>query len=263
MSANRLVIAAPIWAQGPSFPTEPPKASVTTVARSLIGATFHGIRPDSRWTAAMTASVPWPRAVGANVRIRSTHAGSASGRSHVGEIPPGVTRFTHVPDAASDHRNARVPKPTQRPAAAPSNAHFSVLMTSAVCSVYQRVSSASLGGGCPSGPHRQRAVTRKCPRRFWAQAASSWPVANGRSLPYEIVCMRERVDAEGREVLPHRGRAALSKRHIVRGRPALVAMPFDADLHRKRGSSATFRRRRACRAGPSGSPPCRSRRTRP
>ena len=83
-SAKRLVIAAPIWAQGPSFPTEPPKASVTTVARSLIGATFHGIRPDSRWIAAMTASVPWPRAVGANVRMRSTHAGSASGRSHTG-----------------------------------------------------------------------------------------------------------------------------------------------------------------------------------
>jgi len=31
--------------------------------------------------------------------------------------------------------------------------------------------------------HDQRAVTTKCPRRFWAQEASSCPVANGRSLP--------------------------------------------------------------------------------
>ena len=103
----------------------------------------------------MTASVPWPRAVGANRRIRNTHAGSASGRSHVGEIPPGVTRFTHVPDAASAHRNARVPKPTQRPAAAPRNVHFSVLMRSAVCSVYQRVSSASRGGGASPGRSKE------------------------------------------------------------------------------------------------------------
>jgi hypothetical protein len=70
MSAKRLAIEAPIWAQGPSFPTDPPKTSVTTVARSLMGATFQGVRPESRWTAAMTASVPCPRAVGANVRIR-------------------------------------------------------------------------------------------------------------------------------------------------------------------------------------------------
>ena len=42
MSAKRLVIAAPIWAHGPSFPTDPPNASVTTVARSLIGRDLPG-----------------------------------------------------------------------------------------------------------------------------------------------------------------------------------------------------------------------------
>ena len=39
-------MAAPICAQGPSFPTEPPNASVVTVASSLTGATCHSILPD-------------------------------------------------------------------------------------------------------------------------------------------------------------------------------------------------------------------------
>src|SRR5579871_6531153 len=48
--------------------------------------------------------------------------------------------------AASAHRNARVPNPTLRPATTPRIAHLSVLINSAVCSVYQRLSSASFGG---------------------------------------------------------------------------------------------------------------------
>jgi hypothetical protein len=45
-SENRLVSAAPICAAGPSFPTEPPNASVSTVAPSLTGATIQLTRPD-------------------------------------------------------------------------------------------------------------------------------------------------------------------------------------------------------------------------
>ena len=49
---------APIWAAGPSLPTEPPTAMVRTVATSLTGATSSGIRPHRRWTASITLSVP-------------------------------------------------------------------------------------------------------------------------------------------------------------------------------------------------------------
>ena len=146
------MIAAPIWAQGPSLPTEPPKASVSTVASSFTGATFQSTLPDAWWTAAMTASVPWPRADGAKVRISQTQAGRARGRSQYGGRPR-VRSETRREEASSDHRKARVASPTHTPATPPSSAHLVVLMRRAVCSVYQRASSARCGGsGSFGGP---------------------------------------------------------------------------------------------------------------
>ena len=62
---------APIWAQGPSFPADPPQARVTTVATSFTGTTFREMRPPWRWIASMTFSVPCPAAPGARKRTRA------------------------------------------------------------------------------------------------------------------------------------------------------------------------------------------------
>src|ERR1051326_4272476 len=122
MSAKRLVSEAPICAAGPSFPTEPPNASVSTVAASLTGAMSQSMRPDRWCTAAMTASVPWPRASGAKRRMSQTHAGRASGRSQNGANAPRVSHRTTGAEWASTQRKARVPSPTQTPAPAPRTA---------------------------------------------------------------------------------------------------------------------------------------------
>ena len=79
--------------------------------------------------------------------------------------------------------------------------------------------------------HRQRAVARKWSRRFSAQAASSWPVANGRSLPYEIVAMRDSSTPSVRQVGTHGRGAVFTEGQVVGFGPALVAVAFDADLH--------------------------------
>ena len=116
-SAKRLVMAAPIWAHGPSLPTEPPKASVRTVAgeldrrdppvdlpRPLVDGGDDGLRPV-------------PRASGAKVRMSQTQAGSASGRRKYGRKAP---REDALRRAATTPRATRgrpgVPQPTQRPA---------------------------------------------------------------------------------------------------------------------------------------------------
>src|SRR3954447_24600044 len=81
-----------------------------------------------------------------------THAGRATGSHQYGGTRPPVSATAPAAEASSDKRNSRVPKPTHNPAHAPSTAHFSVLMRSAVCSVYQRLSSARRGGsGSASG----------------------------------------------------------------------------------------------------------------
>ncbi len=128
---------------------------MTTVAASLTGATRQSILPERVCTAAMTASVPWPRASGANRRTSQTDAGSARGRSAQGPKGPRVSRPAAAPAHASAARNPRVPSPTQTPAPAPSKAHLEVLMSSAVCSAYQRFSSASRGGGAGARPRRR------------------------------------------------------------------------------------------------------------
>jgi hypothetical protein len=56
------------------------RVDVSTVARSFTGATSQSTFPDRVWIAAMTASVPWPFAEGAKVRMSQTQADSASGR---------------------------------------------------------------------------------------------------------------------------------------------------------------------------------------
>src|SRR5205085_2751488 len=60
--------------------------------------------------------------------------------------PRASSRAVHAVASWKAHKKARVPTPTQTPAIIASSAHFSVLTSSAVCSVYQRVSSASFGG---------------------------------------------------------------------------------------------------------------------
>ena len=117
MSANRLVRAAPICAAGPSLPTDPPNARVTTVALSLTGATSQSTRP-ARWcTAAMTASVPWPRASAAKVRMIQTQSGSATGRKMKTGTRPGVSARAQSAERARAQRKTRVPRPTQTPGA--------------------------------------------------------------------------------------------------------------------------------------------------
>ena len=157
MSANRLVRAAPICAAGPSLPTDPPNASVTTVAASLTGATSQSTRPDRWCTAAMTASVPCPRASGENVRMSQTQSGSATGRNTNGGTRPSVSARAQPAERSSADRKTRVPRPTQTPAAAPSSAHLRVLISRAVCSVYQRLSSERRGDSSRKAKPRSRA----------------------------------------------------------------------------------------------------------
>src|SRR5580700_3446017 len=104
----------------------------------------------------MTASVPWPRASAENVRTIHTQVGSATGRNTNGGARPFVSARAHSPDRSSAHRKTRVPRPTQTPAAAPSNAHFRVLISRAVCSVYQRLSSERRGDSSPEAKPRSR-----------------------------------------------------------------------------------------------------------
>src|SRR3954466_6265220 len=93
----------------------------------------------------MTASVPWPRASAENLRIIQTQIGRAIGSNTKTGTRPFVSARAQAADRSSAHRNTRVPRPTQTPAAAPSSAHLSVLISSAVCSVYHRLSSARRG----------------------------------------------------------------------------------------------------------------------
>jgi hypothetical protein len=51
---------APIWAQGPSLPAEPPEIRVIKVATNLTGTTANGIRPERLCIASITFSVPCP-----------------------------------------------------------------------------------------------------------------------------------------------------------------------------------------------------------
>ena len=81
----------------------------------------------------------------AKVRMIQTQIGSATGRKMKTGTLTGVSARTQSAERSSAQRNTRVPRPTQTPAMAPSIAHLSVLMSSAVCSVYQRVSSESRG----------------------------------------------------------------------------------------------------------------------
>jgi len=73
---------APICAQGPSFPADPPEARVRIVATSLTGTTPRGIRPSRRWIASMTFSVPCPAASGAknatSPQLRNRPSGSSA-----------------------------------------------------------------------------------------------------------------------------------------------------------------------------------------
>src|SRR5580704_6734805 len=105
----------------------------------------------------MTASVPWPRASAENVRIIQTQIGSATGRNANGGTRPFVSARAQTPDRSSAQRKTRVPRPTQTPAAAPSNAHLRVLMSRAVCSVYQRLSSERRGDSSREAKPRSRA----------------------------------------------------------------------------------------------------------
>ena len=196
MSANRLVRAAPICAAGPSLPTDPPNARVTTVALNFTGATSQSTRP-ARWcTAAMTASVPWPRASAAKVRMIQTQSGSATGRKMKTGTRPGVSARAQSAERARAQRKTRVPRPTQTPAMAPSIAHLSVLMSSAVCSVYQRVSSARRGDSSRKTMPRSRSSRarrpediRLCPAypKRRSHAPDNTPCSKGRCSERRLV----------------------------------------------------------------------------
>src|SRR5262245_52399139 len=78
--------------------------------------------------------------------MNHTHAGRASGNRTNTGTRPNVTARASSAERTRNHKNTRVPQPTHTPAAAPRNAHFKVPMSRAVCSVYQRLSSARRGG---------------------------------------------------------------------------------------------------------------------
>nr|WP_237705972.1 hypothetical protein [Methanocella conradii] len=80
ISAIREDSPAPIWAHGPSFPAEPPKAMVIMVAMAFTGTTMKFIFPDRRWTASITFSVPCPLASGARCLTINSLRKSAMGR---------------------------------------------------------------------------------------------------------------------------------------------------------------------------------------
>jgi len=91
------------------------------------------------------------------VRIIQTQIGSATGRNTNGGTRPFASERAQSPDRSSAHRKTRVPRPTHTPAATPSNAHLRVLMSRAVCSVYQRLSSERRGDSSRKAKPRSRA----------------------------------------------------------------------------------------------------------
>src|SRR5580704_17915697 len=105
------------------------------------------------------------------------HAGRASGSTTNAGTRPWVSERAISVDRVSDHRKPRVPRPTHTPAPAPSTAHLSVLMTSAVCSVYQRLSSERRGDSSPGAELRSRLRSCRTPEGICAPASLS---TNGR-----------------------------------------------------------------------------------
>ena len=132
---------APIWAAGPSLPTDPPTPIVTTVAASLIGATASAMRP-ARWcTASMTLSVPWPSASGARKRTRrcaSTKPGGSQ-RSRQGARAPSAIARSRV------RRKIVVPRPARTPTATARSVHLTRLATRVPCSANIRAQRCSCG----------------------------------------------------------------------------------------------------------------------
>jgi hypothetical protein len=126
--------AAPICAHGPSLPTDPPTAIVSTVATSLIGATFGAIRPQRRWTASMTFSVPCPAASGASTCTSTAAASRPGGRSQRLYGRRLTASAVHVSDA----RKAAVEAPTSTPTPAARAVHLTTLAKSVVSSRRRR-----------------------------------------------------------------------------------------------------------------------------
>lgn len=122
---------APIWAHGPSFPAEPPQASVTIVASNLTGTTLALIRPDEVCIASITFSVPCPSASGASFLTSTTLIKNAIGRSrkYSRERP---ARSTLQPRIL---RKSAVDAPTTPPAAVARANHFRTLTNRTDCSV--------------------------------------------------------------------------------------------------------------------------------
>ena len=83
------------------------------------------------------------RAVTTGVRaeraMSQTQSGSAIGKKTNTGTRPSVSARAQSADRLRAHKKMRVPRPTHTPAAAPSRAHLRVLISSAVCSVYQRL----------------------------------------------------------------------------------------------------------------------------
>ena len=132
---------APIWAAGPSLPTDPPTPIVTTVAASLIGATASGMRPPRWWTASMTLSVPCPSASGARKRTRrcaATKPGGSHSRCHGACAASPVTQ-------SRIRRKIVVPTPARMPTAAASSVHLTRLATRVPCSANIRAQRCSCG----------------------------------------------------------------------------------------------------------------------
>src|SRR4029079_18118833 len=143
-----------------------------------------------------------------------THRGSATGSTTNGGKRP-VAMPARSAERARNQRKTRVPRPTQTPALAPSRAHFNVLISSAVCSVYQRLSSARVGTSSESSDMRLR-------RAYHSRRAS----AGDANLPDSGMQAPAQQRAKGDAI-----RVADARRDLVdAGGRRLVQMdrPFDA-----------------------------------
>ena len=97
--------------------------------------------------------------------------------------------------------------------------------------------------GCRAGAAGVLGRDQQVPAAIFLEAGLVLLFAEGALLPVGDRLHARRGDSQARQVLPHRGGAAVAEREVVFLRPALVAVPFDRAAGWKGTSSASRRRR--------------------
>src|SRR5258708_34554372 len=130
----------------------------------------------------MTAAVPGPGASEENVRMSQTQIGGAIGKNTNAGTRPAVSTRAQSAERLRAHRKTRVPSPTHTPAAAPSNAHLRVLISRAVCSVYQRLSSERRGDSSREAKPRNRVNRSRRRDHMSLVCGTQWEARPGADL---------------------------------------------------------------------------------